>query len=99
MAPDSNSESGAPPSLGAWSTMAGMRLLGAMRRNSGRELLSLADVDRHDPVRQAGLLEEDRELVSVGRGPVVEIDHGSSRAVGGGTLAGASVTSARVDAA
>ena len=36
MAPDSNTEIGAPPSKGLWSTMAGMRLFGEMARNSGR---------------------------------------------------------------
>lgn len=35
MAPLSNSDTGAPPPAGAWSTMAGMRLLGAMARKSG----------------------------------------------------------------
>ena len=34
MAPDSKSASGAPPPSGSWSTMAGMRLLGLMRRKS-----------------------------------------------------------------
>jgi len=33
--PDSNSESGSPPSAGAPSTMAGMRLLGEVLRNPG----------------------------------------------------------------
>jgi hypothetical protein len=35
MAPDSNTEIGAAPSLGARSMMAGMRLLGAILRKSG----------------------------------------------------------------
>jgi hypothetical protein len=35
MAPVSNTENGPPPSDGAWSTMAGMRLLGLIARNSG----------------------------------------------------------------
>ena len=35
MAPDSKIDSGPPPSAGASSTMAGMRLLGEMRRNAG----------------------------------------------------------------
>ncbi len=35
MAPDSNTETGAPPSFGARSMIAGMRLLGAIFRKSG----------------------------------------------------------------
>ena len=35
MAPDSNTEIGAPPPSGALSTMAGMRLFGETRRKSG----------------------------------------------------------------
>ena len=35
MAPDSKMEIGAPPPIGSLSTMAGMRLLGAIFRNSG----------------------------------------------------------------
>jgi hypothetical protein len=35
MAPLSNTATGAPPPAGAWSTMAGMRLLGLMARKSG----------------------------------------------------------------
>src|SRR5690348_559888 len=41
----------------------------------GLELVALADVHRPDRVRQPGLFEEQRDLVSVGRGPVVEVDH------------------------
>ena len=40
------------------------------------ELFALADIHRHDLVRQAGLLEKHRDLVAVGRGPIVDIDHG-----------------------
>jgi hypothetical protein len=36
MAPDSNTLIGAPPSAGASSTMAGIRLFGEILRNSGR---------------------------------------------------------------
>jgi hypothetical protein len=39
------------------------------------ELLALADVHRHEVVGQPGLLEEDRDLVAVRRGPIVEVDH------------------------
>ena len=41
------------------------------------ELIALADVDRENPVRQPGLLEEHRYLVAVRRGPVMEVDHGT----------------------
>src|SRR5262249_49257715 len=40
------------------------------------ELLALADVHRENLVRQAGLFEEDRDLVAVGRRPVMQVDHG-----------------------
>jgi len=36
------------------------------------ELLALADVDRVDLVKEPGLFEEQRDLVPVGGGPVVE---------------------------
>src|SRR5262249_36260074 len=42
------------------------------------ELLALADVDGNDPVRNPGLLQEDADLVPVGRRPIIEIDHGFS---------------------
>jgi len=35
MAPVSKTENGPPPSAGAWSTIAGIRLLGLMAGNSG----------------------------------------------------------------
>jgi hypothetical protein len=35
MAPDSKTEMGLPLSFGRWSTMAGIRLLGEIARNSG----------------------------------------------------------------
>ena len=35
MAPDSNTDTGAPPPAGSWSTIAGMRLFGLIFRNSG----------------------------------------------------------------
>jgi hypothetical protein len=41
----------------------------------GIELVALADVDRLDRVLESRLLEEHRDLVAVGRGPVVEVDH------------------------
>src|SRR5262249_40921838 len=39
------------------------------------ELLAAADVDGHDAVGEADLLEEDRDFPAIRRGPVVEIDH------------------------
>ncbi|MNN88733.1 hypothetical protein D3C81_2064580 [compost metagenome] len=39
------------------------------------ELLVLADIDRVDAVGQAGLFEEQADLVAVGGGPVVQVDH------------------------
>ncbi len=75
MAPDSKTEIGSPPSAGARSTMAGMRLLGDIARKSFCELRALADVDGNDPVGKSRLLEEDRDLMAVRRGPVMEVDH------------------------
>src|SRR5882724_5915889 len=42
----------------------------------GLELIALADVHREDAVRQPGLFKIEGDLVAVGRGPVVQIDHG-----------------------
>ncbi|MNR16710.1 hypothetical protein D3C85_1333290 [compost metagenome] len=39
------------------------------------ELFVLADIDRVDAIGQSGLLEEQADLVAVGRGPVVQVDH------------------------
>ena len=58
-----------------WSTIAGMRLLGEMARKSGLNCSPVADVDRHQAVRQRGLLQEHRDLVAIGRRPIVQIDH------------------------
>jgi hypothetical protein len=46
------------------------------REKVGFELLALADIHRLDVVGDPGLLEEDRDLMAVGRGPIVEVDHG-----------------------
>ncbi|MNN72032.1 hypothetical protein D3C81_1880310 [compost metagenome] len=40
------------------------------------ELLTLADVHRNDPVGQAGFFEHQGDFVSIGRGPVMQVDHG-----------------------
>src|ERR1700733_1090547 len=34
------------------------------------KLLTLADIDGHDPIRKPGLLKEDRDLVAIRRGPI-----------------------------
>ena len=39
------------------------------------ELLALADVDRNDAVGKVSFFEEDRDLVPVRGGPVVELNH------------------------
>jgi hypothetical protein len=44
----------------------------------GGELVTALDIARHDLVRQPAFLEEDRHLLAVGRGPVVEINHRDS---------------------
>ena len=50
-------------------------VVGADRQELGLELVALGDVDGEDPVGDARLLDEDRDLVAVGRRPVVQIDH------------------------
>ncbi|MNN95403.1 hypothetical protein D3C81_2142010 [compost metagenome] len=40
------------------------------------KLLTLADVDRVHVVRQAGFFEKQGDLVAVGGGPVIQVDHG-----------------------
>ena len=78
VAPDSKTDKGSPASAGAWSTTAGMRSLGAMRRNSARTARR-SRVHRHDPMRQACLFEEQACLVTVGLGPVVQVTSASHR--------------------
>jgi hypothetical protein len=46
------------------------------------ELLALADVHRNDAVGDAGLFQKDRDLVAVGRRPIIEIDHGVRSSAG-----------------
>src|ERR1700733_3376052 len=48
------------------------------------KLLTLADIDGHDPIRKPGLLKEDRDLVAIRRGPIVEIDHRFAFRLSGG---------------
>ena len=55
---------------------AGNAVVRGHRQELGLELLALADVHRHDVVGKPGLLEKDRDLVAVRRGPIVEVDHG-----------------------
>src|SRR3546814_8640848 len=50
-------------------------VVGRDRQEIGRELLALADVHRHDPIGQARLLQEDRDLMAIGSGPVIKIDN------------------------
>ena len=54
-------------------------VVGCDRQEFGRELLSTTDVHRDDPVGQAGFLEKQRDLVTIRRWPVVEIDHPCTR--------------------
>jgi hypothetical protein len=51
-------------------------IVGRNRQKLRLELIALADDDRENLVLQVGLFEEDRYLVAVRRGPVMEIDHG-----------------------
>ena len=60
-----------------------MRLLGRDREKFALELLAFADVHRKNLVRQPGFLEEDRDLVAVWCGPVMQVDHGQARSLDG----------------
>ena len=75
MAPDSKSVIGAPPSAGSSIDDRGHAVVGRDREERVAELIALPDPARHDPVRQTGLLEQDRDLLAVRRGPVVQVDH------------------------
>ncbi|MNI83659.1 hypothetical protein D3C73_1404910 [compost metagenome] len=54
----------------------GDAVVGRDGQKFGFELIAAADVHRMDLVGQAGFFKEQRDLVAVGGGPVVEIDHG-----------------------
>ena len=53
----------------------GYAVVGADLQELGLELMSGTDVHTMDAVRKPGLLEHDVDLVAVGRGPAVELDH------------------------
>ena len=61
---------------GAVSTNRGDPVVGRNLQELRGELLALADVHRLEEVGEPRFLEEDGDLVPVGRGPVVELDHG-----------------------
>jgi len=69
---DSKTEIGAP-SGPSRSMIAGLRLLGEIARMLGSNG-SLRPMDRAKVVRQAALLEHDRNLAAVRRRPLVEVD-------------------------
>ena len=52
----------------------GHAVVGRDGQELGLELVALADVDGLDLVGKPALLEHDRDLVAVGRGPVVQLD-------------------------
>src|SRR3546814_5876135 len=51
-------------------------IVGCNVQKMGLELLALADIDGENRIGQAGLFQKQGNLVSVGRGPVIQIDHG-----------------------
>src|SRR5208282_5076783 len=64
--------------LPAWTVMVDYRghpVVRADLEELGRELLALADIHRNDSVIEPGLLEKNRNLVSVRCRPIVQIDH------------------------
>ena len=75
MAPDSNTETGCAAVGGRVVDDRRHPVVGGDRQEIGPELLAAADVDRDDPVGQAGLLEEQGDLVPVRGRPVVQVDH------------------------
>lgn len=63
----------------------GYAVVGRDREEPGAELLTAAEIHRDHAVRKLRLLEEQLHLESIGRGPVVEIDHAAQRAAAIGT--------------
>src|SRR6185436_9156252 len=63
-------------------------IVGSDREKRRRELLASTDVDGNHLVLEPGFLEKDRDLVPVGRGPVVEVDHGLGAKVASSESAG-----------
>jgi len=61
-------------------------VIGRDPQELGLELIAPADVDRQDAVREAGLFEEDGDLVPIRGGPVIEIDHDSILSRLGGSV-------------
>ena len=60
-------------------------IVGRDRKELWFELIAFTDVHRNDRVRKAGLFEKNRDLVAIGRGPVIQIDHWS-RFLGGNSV-------------
>ena len=75
IAPDSNWATGAPPPLGSVSTNRRHAVVGRDLEKVRRELIAASDVHRLDRVGNAEFLKQDRHLLAVGRGPVIEIEH------------------------
>jgi hypothetical protein len=50
-------------------------VVGADRQEGRLELIAPADVAGHDPIGQAALLQQNRDLLAVGRGPEMQVDH------------------------
>src|ERR1700747_19655 len=75
MAPDSKTLTGGPGSAGIIMHERGYSIFPRNLEELGLELIADADVDRHNPVGKPGLLKEDRDLVTIRGGPIVEVDH------------------------
>jgi hypothetical protein len=56
------------------------------------ELLTLADIDRDELVRQSGFFEENRDFVAVRRGPVMYVDHDKPLGDDGGEAPSLAIT-------
>ena len=76
IAPDSKSAIGAPPPFGRVVDHRRHAVVRADLEELVAELIAAADAARDDPVGQAAFLEQDGDLLAVGRGPVVQVDHG-----------------------
>jgi hypothetical protein len=54
----------------------GNAIVRRQRAEFGLELVTAAETQQHAPIRDARLLEEQLDLEPVGRGRVVQVDHG-----------------------
>ena len=75
IAPDSKTANGAPPSAGVVIDHGRHAVVRVHLQELRRELVAAADVARDDLVGDRRLFQQDRDLLPVGRWPVMQVDH------------------------